>query len=58
MGIGEAHIGFWLEDLRKRDNLEDLGMYGRIILKWVFKKWVGEACTEISGSGQAEVTSG
>jgi hypothetical protein len=40
-GIGEVHIGFWWGNLREDDHLEDLGIDGRLILKWVFKKWMG-----------------
>jgi hypothetical protein len=39
MGGGEVHTGFWWGDLREGDHLEDLGVDGRIILKWIFKKW-------------------
>jgi hypothetical protein len=29
----------WLGDLRERDYLEEISVDGRIILRWVFKKW-------------------
>jgi hypothetical protein len=38
---GEVHTGFWWGDLRERNHFEDLGVDGRIILKWIFKKWDG-----------------
>jgi hypothetical protein len=40
MGRGEVYIrtGFWWGNLRERDHLEDLGVYGRVILIWIFEK--------------------
>jgi hypothetical protein len=38
MGRGEVNTGFWWKTPRERDHLEDLGVDGRIILKWTFKK--------------------
>ena len=38
---GEVCAGFRWEKVRERDHLEDVGVGGRIILKWIFMKWDG-----------------
>ena len=35
------HKGFWWGNLRGRDHLGDPGVDGRIILRWIFRTWVG-----------------
>ena len=32
---------FWCGHLREKDHLEELGLEGKIILKWIFKKYDG-----------------
>jgi hypothetical protein len=50
-GTGEVHTGFWLGDLMKRNNLEDLGVDGKITLKCIFSTGVGRHRLDCSGSG-------
>jgi hypothetical protein len=38
-GRGELCTGFLWGNLRERDYLEDLGVDGKIILRWIFGKW-------------------
>jgi hypothetical protein len=38
-GRGEVYTGFWWENLRERDHLGDSGVGGRIVLRWIFRKW-------------------
>ena len=33
------HTGFWWGNLREVDQLEDPGLDGGVILKWIFRKW-------------------
>ena len=41
MGIGEVYRGFSWGNLMEGDHLEDLGVDGRIIFRWIFRKLDG-----------------
>jgi hypothetical protein len=36
---GEACTGFWWGNLREKDHWGDPCVDGRIILRWIFRKW-------------------
>ena len=38
-GRGEAYTEFWWGNLRERDQFGDPGIDGKIILRWIFRKW-------------------
>jgi hypothetical protein len=44
-GRGEVLTGFWWGNLRERDHLEDEGVDGRMVLKWILRtnvlEWQG-----------------
>jgi hypothetical protein len=48
---------FWSENLKERDNSEDVGVDEKIILEWIFGKcggnvWTGCAWPSINTSGR------
>ena len=38
---GKVHTGFWWGNLKEKDHLEDPGIGGTVILRWIFRKDVG-----------------
>jgi hypothetical protein len=44
-GGEEIYTGFWWGNPKERDHLEDPGVDGRVILRWIFRKWDGGAWT-------------
>jgi len=48
---GEAYAGVWWRNLRERGHLEVPGVDGRIILRWIFRKWDVGAGTESNWLG-------
>jgi hypothetical protein len=45
MGRVEAYTGFWWGNLKERDHLGDQGIDGRIMLRWISRKWGAGAWT-------------
>jgi hypothetical protein len=39
LGRGEVFTGFWLGDPKVRDHWEDLGVGGRITLRWTLRRY-------------------
>ena len=56
MGTSEVYTGFWWGNLEERKHLEDTGVDGRIILRWIFRKWDGAKsgliCLSIGTGGE------
>ena len=55
-GRGDACTGFWWGNLGERDHWGDPGLDGRIILRWIFRKynvgvWTGSSCLRIGTGG-------
>ena len=48
VGERRAYAGFWWGNLRERDHLEDPGIDGKIILRWILRKWGVEAWTGLT----------
>ena len=51
------YTGFWWGNLRERDHWEVPGVDGRIILRWIFRKWdvgtwTGSSCLKIGTGGR------
>jgi hypothetical protein len=51
----EVQTGVWWGNVREKDNLEDLGIVERIVLKWIFKELAKGHGLDWSGSGCGQV---
>jgi hypothetical protein len=44
-GNDDMHTIFWLENLKGRGHLEDLGVDVKVILEWILRKYGGKLWT-------------
>jgi hypothetical protein len=49
MGTEDTNTGLWYVNLRERDLLENPGVNGRLILKWIVRKWDGHMAQNRDG---------
>jgi len=64
-GRAEVYTGFWWGNLRERNNLQDPGVDGRIILRCIFRNWdvgygmdrAGSENVQVAGTFQCEPVS-
>jgi hypothetical protein len=54
-GRSTIYTGFWLENLKESDFLEDFGIDGRIILNG-YQHRMGRCVSDSRGSGQTQLT--
>ena len=47
-GRVEVYTGFWWGNLRERDHVGNQGLDGKIIVRWIFRKWYVGVWTESS----------
>jgi len=45
MGERRGIYRVWWGSMKKRDHLGDPGVSGRIILRWIFRKWISGVWT-------------
>jgi len=45
MGYRRGAYRVFVCNVMERDHMEDLGLDGKVVLKWIFREWDGEAWT-------------